>query len=71
MVFVEPARTEIAATGSATVIVVATAVAHVSVAGYVPAPNAAPPERTRATYAPETGASFVTVTVKLPSASVV
>ena len=57
--------------GSATSIVVAVGVAHESVAVYVPPPNAAPPVRTRATEAPATGASFVTVTVKLPNASVV
>jgi hypothetical protein len=57
--------------GSATEIVVAVGFAHVSVAVYFPVPNAAAPVRARATEAPATGASFVTVTVKLPSASVV
>jgi len=57
--------------GSTTVIVAAAGVAQVSVAVNVPVPNAAPPENTRATEAPETGDEFVIVRSINPFASVV
>ena len=69
--FVDPDRTEIPATGSATAIVVTTGAAQVIETVFLPAPNAAALVRTNVTLAVSIGAELVTVIVKLPRASVV